>query len=51
MFYFCNEDIDDFNNYLLKVKDNITYAEENGFDRMAEINRNIKNNIEKLITS
>lgn len=51
MFYFCNEDIDDFNNYLLKVNDNITYAEENGFDRMAEINRNIKNNIEKLITS
>lgn len=49
MFYFCNDDIEDFNSYLKNIEDNIIYAEENGFDRMVEINKSIKNSIKKLI--
>lgn len=49
MFYFCNEDIEDFNEYLTRINENIEYAEKNGFDRMAEINKNIREDIEKII--
>ncbi|HCW53769.1 MAG TPA: hypothetical protein DG753_08545 [Clostridium sp.] len=49
MFYFCNDDVTDFKEYLNRINENIDYAEENGFSRMVEINKNIKNDIEKLI--
>lgn len=49
MFYFCNDDIEDFREYLNRIEDNIDYAALNGFDRMLEINKLIKGDIEKLI--
>ncbi|OCB00133.1 tyrosine-type recombinase/integrase [Clostridium beijerinckii] len=49
MFYFCNDDIEDFEEYLNRIEDNIGYSAANGFNRMVEINKLIKGDIEKLI--
>ncbi|MBN1060196.1 hypothetical protein DVS27_16830 [Clostridium botulinum] len=49
MFDFCNDDIDKFKEYIKRIEENIEYSEVNKFDRMIEINKNIKQNIEKLI--
>lgn len=49
MFYFCNDDTENFKEYLNRIEDNIEYAKVNGFDRMLEINQSIKSDIEKLI--
>jgi site-specific recombinase XerD len=49
MFYFCNDDTENFKEYLNRIEDNIKYAKVNGFDRMLEINQSIKSDIEKLI--
>lgn len=49
MFYFCNDNIEDFKEYLNRIEDNIEYAAANGFNRMLEINKLIKGDIEKLI--
>lgn len=49
MFAFCDNDIENFEKYIDIINSNIASSEENGFQRMLEINKVLKKDIEKLI--
>lgn len=50
MFKFGEKDKEELLEYLVKINENITYTEQNGFTRMAEINKSIKADIERLLS-
>ena len=50
MFKFDDEDRKELLEYLERIKENIDYTEKNGFTRMAEINKSIKADIERLLS-
>lgn len=50
MFKFDEKDKEELLKYLERIKENIDYTEKNGFTRMAEINKSIKADIERLLS-
>lgn len=50
MFKFDEKDKEELLEYLDRINENITYTEQNGFTRMAEINKNIRDDIERLLS-
>lgn len=49
MFKFDESDRNALIEYLERINENIEYTEENGFTRMSEVNKNIRNYLEKLL--
>ena len=50
MFKFDEKDKEELLKYLERINENIIYTEQNGFTRMAEINKSIKEDIERLLS-
>lgn len=51
MFKFDEEDRKELLDYLERIKENIAYTEKNGFERMAEVNKNIKADLERILSN